>query len=167
MRIQVPVSFLLATLFMGNQGLALTVGPAVALPQGFSGVAASPLEYEATVYNLCNESIWVSTVESYQYSCTSTNCPPTSFATRGWWEIPAKHERVFDFSRSQFIKGSLFFYIEDSSGFNVAPYSRVAVRSCVSTQGMELKANGAPSLCEKNATYYLPQDASVIISQCY
>lgn len=167
MRKQVHVSFLLAALFIESQGFALTVGPAVALPEGFTSVAAAPLEHEATVYNLCNESIWVSTVESYQYPCSASTCPPSSFATRGWWEIPPRHERIFDFSRSQFIQGSIFFYIEDSSGFNVAPYSRTAVRSCVSNQAIDLKANGAPSLCEKNATYFRPQDASVIVSQCY
>lgn len=167
MKKQVDVSCLLAALVMGSQGFALTVGPAVALPEGFKGGELSPLEYEATVYNLCNESIWVSTVESYQSICSGTNCPPPSFSTRGWWEIPAGHERVFDFSRSQYIQGSIFFYIEDASGFNVAPYSMVSVKSCVNNQTLELKSNSAPSLCEKNATYFKPQSASVMISQCF
>lgn len=167
MRKHVHVSFLLAALFVESQGSAVTVGSAVALPEGFKEASAEPLQYEATVYNLCNESIWVSTVESYQYTCNSTNCPPSSFATRGWWEIPPRHERVFDFSRSQYIQGSIFFYIEDSSGFNVAPYSMTSVKSCVSTEALDLKANGKPPLCAKNATYYRPQDANVVISQCY
>jgi hypothetical protein len=167
MRKHVPVSFLLAALCMGSQGFALTVGPVVALPESFTGVTAAPLQNEATIYNLCNESIWVSTVESYQYPCSTSSCPATSFATRGWWEIPPRNQRVFDFSRSQYIQGTLFFYIEDSSGFNVAPYSMVSVKSCVNTDALDLRANGAPSLCEKNATYYKPLDASVIIRQCY
>lgn len=167
MKKQVRVSYLLAALVMESQSFALTVGPAVALPGGFKGGELSPLGYEATVYNLCNESVWVSTVESYQYPCSGGTCPQTSFATRGWWEIPAGHERVFDFSRSQFIKGSIFFYIEDASGFNVAPYSMVSVKSCVTNQTLELKANSAPPVCEKNATYYRAENASVVISQCF
>jgi hypothetical protein len=168
MRKHVHVSFLLAALlFLESHGFALTVGPAVALPEGFNGVTAEPLQYEATVYNLCSESIWVSTVESYQYTCSAENCPPSSFATRGWWEIPPRHERVFDFSRSRYIEGTLFFYIEDSSGFNVAPYSMASVKSCVSNEGLDLKANEKPSLCAKNATYFRPLAANVIISQCY
>lgn len=167
MKKQVRVSYLLAALVMESPGFALTVGPAVALPEGFKGGELGPLGYEATVYNLCNESIWVSTVESYQYTCNGSNCPPPSFSTRGWWEIPAGHERVFDFSRSQYIQGSIFFYIEDASGFNVAPYSMVSVKSCVTNQTLELKANNKPPLCEKNATYFKPQSASVMISQCF
>lgn len=166
MKNEVRISCLLAALVMNSPVFALTVGPAVALPEGFKGGEPTPLGYEATVYNLCNESIWVSTVESYQYICSGTNCPPSSFATRGWWEIPAGHERVFDFSRSQYIQGSIFFYIEDASGFNVAPYSMVSVKSCVTNQTLELKSNSKPPLCEKNATYYKPQSASVLVSQC-
>jgi hypothetical protein len=167
MKKQVRVSCLLAALVMESQIFALTVGPAVALPGEFKGGELSPLEKEATVYNLCNESIWVSTVEIYQYPCNGEYCPQPSFATRGWWEIPAGHERVFDFSRSAFINGSIFFYIEDASGFNVAPYSMVSVKSCVTNQTLELKSNSKPPLCEKNATYYKPQSASVKISQCF